>query len=59
VKVKVKKLLSHLSALDLVALAGSAAMIFGVAEIHRPSAWILGGVMCLAAAAFGAWPRHQ
>jgi hypothetical protein len=45
-----KTLLSY--AIDAFALAGCAAILFGVAKIHPPSAWILGGLMMFAAAVF-------
>ena len=38
-------------ALDLVALGGLAAVVYGVALIYAPAAWILGGLVAAATAA--------
>ena len=32
---------------DLVILAGSAAIVFGVRELHTAAAWIVGGAMAI------------
>jgi len=37
--------------LDLVALGGLAGMVYGVALIYPPAAWILGGLLATAGAA--------
>lgn len=37
--------------LDAVALAGLGAVVFGVAQIYQPAAWILGGLLASVGAA--------
>lgn len=46
--------------LDVVALAGLAALVTGVAMIYRPAAWILGGALAfLGAAALSRGAPHS
>ena len=37
----------------VVFLLGCAAMLFGVWQIHRPSAWIIGGLLLIFGAVLG------
>jgi uncharacterized membrane protein len=52
-----KKLIPY--SVDAVAVAGCLAVIYGVAQIHRPSAWILSGLMAIAAAVFVSWSTRR
>ena len=44
-------------ALDVVFVAGVAALVYGVAQVYQPAAWILGGLVTAAAALVAASKR--
>lgn len=36
--------------IDVLAIAGAGAIVFGVYQIHEPAAWVVGGLLAMAAA---------
>lgn len=48
-----RKIAQFIDARDVIALAGLAALIYGIAQIYPPAAWIVGGAALLFVSVIG------